>query len=526
VKNRFITMAGVGLLCAILWPSLGQSQDLIDVLSSIDRLNKRIGQLEIAQKDEIEKLQAQIGKNPGSEGYLAGSIDTLRQQVNRLEEITAAFPQFKNSLMELAAKFENVEGQLANLGQAGGPPPAQNTGILLAELKDLTGELKKVIERQPVNPPAPPAPTASASAPSKFDFKLYGFVKLEAIYDNREVVKGDWLLYANRNNTPQAKQEIYTMNARHSRLGLKMAGPKVGENGKVNGLIEVDFSGGFPNSATAARMPNLTLRHAWVELNYPRWEARFGQDWALISGPFPNSTSFVVNGGSGNLWMRIPQISLTYKEKPVKAAVSINRPMAGNSKYHEYEAGDLDPVDDGEKSGLPWMMGRFWVNTKPAVFSISGHYGKEKINDLSGHPHKVKSYSLNGDAVVKFGRFSFTGKGFYGENLNTFLGGIIQGYISDSTSVKNIGSAGGWIQLMYEFSSSWAATTGAGIDDPKDEDLTNNMRTRNEMAFVNVSYKIQKIVEFMLETEYLATHYKNAPMGDNLRLQFATYLRF
>ncbi len=35
------------------------------------------------------------------------------------------------------------------------------------------------------------------------------------------------------------------MNARHSRIGLKMAGPTIGTNGKSNALVEVDFAGGL-----------------------------------------------------------------------------------------------------------------------------------------------------------------------------------------------------------------------------------------------------------------------------------------
>jgi hypothetical protein len=221
---------------------------------------------------------------------------------------------------------------------------------------------------------------------------LYGFIKLEAIRDNTEVVKGDWLLYANKGGTAQSRQEVFTMNARHSRIGLKIGGPGVGTKGKINSIMEVDFAGGFTNSSTAARQPNLRLRNAWVELNYPKWELRFGQDWALISGPFPNTTNFVVMGCAGNLWMSYPQIAFTLKESPMKFSFSINRPMAGDIKYEAYASGDLDPVDNGEKTAMPWLMGRTWFTSGKLTTSVSGHYGAKKINDLSARSHSVQLF--------------------------------------------------------------------------------------------------------------------------------------
>jgi hypothetical protein len=138
----------------------------------------------------------------------------------------------------------------------------------------------------------------------------------------------------------------------------------------------------------------------------------------------------------------------------------------------------------------------------------------------------MDSYSLNGDLVSKFGRLSFTSRAFYGANLNSFLGGVLQGFVSDSTSVDNVESIGGWSQLAYDFNNTWAATAGFGIDDPKNDNLKTGMRSQNKMIFANVIFKIQKSVELILETEQMNTSYLNGKAGDNLRFQFASYFRF
>ena len=268
--------------------------------------------------------------------------------------------------------------------------------------------------------------TAFADGP----FHFYGFVRGEAMYDDTQVKVGDWLLYVPSGGGGEADEtKGFTMTGRHSRIGVKIDGGVDPQGRTVRGLIEADFAGGFPNSSTAARQPNLRLRHAWVEWSNPDlWALRVGQDWALISGPFPATTSFVVGAGKGHLWMRYPQIKWSMGKDPVKIAVSINRPMAGNVKYDEYAGGDFDPVGDGEITGLPWFMGRVWFKTGPFGVSVSGHYGQESIADEAGTRHDVNSWSVNADAFFKTGPVAVYGRFFTGENLNSFFGGVFQGY--------------------------------------------------------------------------------------------------
>ena len=369
--------------------------------------------------------------------------------------------------------------------------------------------------------------TGNAAAQEEdFQFDLYGFVRLESIYDQTKVAQGDWYLFVPSADDQDEDNDVFSMNARHTRIGVKMAGPSITDNIKTRGLIEVDFAGGFPNSATAARQPVLRLRHAWAEVYSELWSLRLGQDWALISGPFPNTANFVVGAGKGNLWMRYPQIKFTINPDPFKFAFSINRPMAGNEKYNAFAGGDFDPVLDGELTGMPWYMGRAYFNSDHFAMSVAGHYGTEDIKDLSATIHNKASYSMSGDATVKYARFTFTAKGFYGENLNSFLGGVFQGFTRDSSTVGNIPSVGGWANLKYRFSDNWHAVIGGGFDDPDDEVLGPGMRAANEVIWGNVCYSPVKPLQFILEGSRLTTKYIDKAAGTNLRIHFLTCYKF
>lgn len=360
--------------------------------------------------------------------------------------------------------------------------------------------------------------------------QLYGYVKLEALYENSEACQGDWLLYAYPGNSDKADQRVFSMNARSSRLGLQFDGPTSKRTTSVNALIEWDFSGGFPNSSTAARQPQIRLRHAWFELNNPHWELRLGQDWALITTPFPVTVDAVVGAARGNLWMTFPQIKYTLKVAPFKAAFSINRPISGNVKYDSFTNGDLDIVDDGERNGYPWIMGRLWYNQPNFTASLSGHYGKEQIADQSNNKHLLPTYSLNTDFIIKIKRLTWTTKLFTGENLNSFFGGVLQGFVKTTNTVKNISSYGGWTQITWAMNEKLILTAGSGLDQPNKKQLPDliNIRTRNLWKYANLNFKPNPRVAFMFELSHLTTEYKDPSQtpGRNLRMQFAGFYYF
>lgn len=354
---------------------------------------------------------------------------------------------------------------------------------------------------------------------------LYGFIRAEMIFDNSDMVKGDWLLYM-PDKPGVSSTNMFTMTARHSRLGIRLTDGTISNPFTISGLLEVDFAGGFPNSSTAARQPLLRLRHAWLEMQLKAISVRIGQDWALVATPFPSTSSFVIGAGSGNLWMRYPQLALRSSYGNLHLAGSINRPMAGNTKYDAYEKGDLDPIGDGERSGIPWFMLRAGYLMPVFSLSISGHYGQENIPDLSGTQHMKQSWSLNSSINAGIGPFEFTGRIFTGDNLNSFFGGVFQGFVRDSSTVHNISSTGGWVEAKYQVSGSVLMTAGMGVDDPDDQFLPEHARSKNVLQYVNVTFHPSKPLKFLVEIEKMQTHYMNGRRPSGLRLQFVSYLLF
>lgn len=366
----------------------------------------------------------------------------------------------------------------------------------------------------------------SLYAGEKPDLTFYGFVRAEAIYGLKDSPQGDWFLFAPQDGTARADRSLFTMSVRHSRVGMKFAGPDISSTTKVFGLVEMDFAGGFPNSGTAARQPVLRLRHAWVEIAKEKWALRMGQDWALVSGPFPNNPGFTAGAAKGNIWMRYPQLKFTWKSDPLTIAASINRPIAGNQAYNAPAGGDLDVVGDGERTGIPWVMGRVWYKLGSYKLSVSGHYGQENVFDTSGIDHDVSSWSVLGDVVGKVGSLDVVVRAFMGDNLNSFLAGIVQGVVTSASDVKTVQTKGGFVDLGYAIGKHWKVNVGGGADMPDDENLTVGMRESNTWGYGKLSYMPIKNVVFAGGAEFLQTEYYQATDGDDLRFLTSVVYKF
>ena len=361
---------------------------------------------------------------------------------------------------------------------------------------------------------------------STFKFKPYGFIKLDAAYDDSRTNYGNFVLFI-PNESAHKNDNEFNVTARQTRLGLDIIAPDV-YDWKAWGRIEFDFYGDGTHHENKA---DLLLRHAFVELKRGNFSLLAGQTSDLISPLFPNTLNYTVGWSVGNIGYRRPQLRATYvypfkQSTKLIAALAITR-TAGTVN----EDLDLDLQNDGEDSGSPTVQARLALATKLltkkyTVCGISGHYGREEIDwqlnssSTGKRQERVKSWSLNGDFDLPLTeRFSIKGEAFVGYNLDDYFGGILQGV--NPTTQEVIKTAGGWLQLSYKHSDKWKYYLGFGIDDPKNTDLSEEMRSRNSFYFANVIYTLIPPVNVGLEYSYWETEYKKRSTGTDNRLHMS-----
>ena len=125
-----------------------------------------------------------------------------------------------------------------------------------------------------------------------------------------------WRLYATERTEPGAftlfvlsperdGEDAFTIDARRTRLGADVSGPRIGELGDAEsrGKVEIDFHGNFVTENRA----NVLLRQAYWEVKNERFRLLVGQTSDVISPLIPGTLNYSVGWAGGNIGFRRTQ---------------------------------------------------------------------------------------------------------------------------------------------------------------------------------------------------------------------------
>jgi len=415
-------------------------------------------------------------------------------------------------LKERVSKLENTITEIQkSLGSTTTPQEQKLKPELEKENSDLVQRLDQV---------------QKTSLQTKFEVKLYGYIKLDANYDLARSSVGNYHFWVESEESLEEDDDQFNLTANQTRLGLDFKTPAF-LSSLSTGKIEIDFYGGGRENASLLRMRQAYLKWEWPNSDF---SILAGQTWDVISPLNPNTLNFLVQCNAGNLGYRRPQVRFTKgleitKEHKTIFEFAITRMIGhSNTLYPEY-------LDSGEDAGFPAIQGRWsWEYTiipkKPIVVGISGHWGQEEYDlEPDGSHDTFDSWSLSLDIAIPLAeKWAIKAELWTGKNLDSYLAGIGQGI--NTSRQKEISSSGGWLSLEFAPFDSWRFVVGCGIDDPENADLDRGQRTRNWSAFGNVVYSFSDFLEIGMELSYWDTSYKEMESGTNLRIQTAMTYRF
>jgi hypothetical protein len=375
-------------------------------------------------------------------------------------------------------------------------------------------------------PAAPAAPSGRVSTSPNFDLTFGGRMKADASYDDSNAYPGEYVLFVNpEGGTNPDDNDEFNITARETRLWINATGPRT-DWIETSGRVEIDFFG----NAGAPNKSNLLLRHAFMDLNFPKVGVSFlaGQTWDVISPLVLHTLNYSVGWDQGNIGYRRPQLRLTKKQAvgdlEFIAAASINRTIDADSFT---TVGN----ENGEDSGIPTVEGRLgvtfpFIQKLKGTLGVSAHHGVEEITrSADGRKGEFQTWSFNVDVALPFTKyFALTGEFFTGRHMDTFFGGIGQGV--DLTLFREIDDEGGWVQGKIRPHDDWEINIGYGVDDPDNSDLSAGKRSKNDVVFANVRYALLKDLTLGIEYSHLTTDYKGQQDADDNRVQFSTILTF
>lgn len=371
---------------------------------------------------------------------LSSEVEQLRQEVKELRALVAQQTQVNQSVQQSQQQLE-----------------------------------KQVIETKS-------SPSIALKTVSGSDFKLYGNVRADALY---QVEGGGASRLYNQINgvalegtAENSDQFKSTLSA--TRLGLDFSTPAGDKN--VTGKVEVDFLGG-------AGLDSLRIRHAY--LNYGAWLV--GQTWSNFAVPDYMPESIDALGYVGGAVKRTPQIRYQYNLQPeTQVLVALE-----------------DPKDSISNLRLPALTARLNQSfaENAGTISLRSMVTEKRTNTDESTAWGVGAgikYNLTPATSVKADYYHVKGDSAFVSWANP---GIVKDANQEIVGENEFDSI--TIGLTQQFNPQWRGTLGYGlmkadVDESYKKSVA-DLTTLNEelwQAWANVFYSPTKPLSFGLEYVY------------------------
>jgi len=398
--------------------------------------------------------------------------------------------------------------------------PSGSTQDQINELRQVVLSQQKEIATLKASAAKPAAGQVTNAAP-KQSAKVYGFIRTDAIFDSQATnPNSQFPFYVESPDRTGIGEdsERFTLHPRLTRLGIDFAENEETLKGwRLGGKIEIDFQGGGSESRQTPR-----ARHLYATLRRGRDTWLLGQTWDLISPLFPSSNDDSMMWNAGNLGDRRPQIRYTSNSADGRLQLAVAAGLTG-----AIDSKDLDNngIRDGEAAGTPNLQGRIAFVSPKGQLGIWGHVAKEKTVAAVGGETNFESNSFGIDGRIQATSvLDLMGEWWTGKNLSDFRGGIGQGI--DTATATEIRSSGGWVELGLKTSPRHRIAIGYTVDDPEDDDIPANGRTKNSAAYLHNKWALSEALDLGLNLLDWETKYKGMERGKAFRVNLYVAYKF
>jgi len=319
---------------------------------------------------------------------------------------------------------------------------------------------------------------------SSVDLRFWGRVVMNVHYDTDDVRgETDFETYL----VAEGNEEV-NFNPRDTRFGFS-ASSKAGA-WDTSLVAELDFYG---DNAGNNLIPRLRL--GYIELANDTGVAwRMGQDWIPIGQQNPATVDFGILAWGGNLWWRVPQITVRKQTG--------NWQLLGSLMKHRIASSQENQED------MPWVIGRAqWSEGGNLVaFGLASRSVEVDDNDYDPFLGVLELKFRVGAAATIVSEL-WTGAGVgrefirYGLDYNQAAGTEIDGQ-------------GGFVSLAVDTGNGGTFDLGLGLDDPEDEDTYLPGTTspvgsvpflENNVIFANYKWSFSKQVKAGVEVIHFDT---------------------
>jgi hypothetical protein len=325
---------------------------------------------------------------------------------------------------------------------------------------------------------------------SKLDTTLYGRVKFDANYDTAEFVNYNDFIGAVKGGGGSGNHST-NFNPRDSRIGLAVAHDD--DIWLSEARIEGDFYG---TNAGNNLIPRMRLGYVKVTNKEHDYSILAGQDWIPIATLNPPTVEFGILSAAGNLWWRVPQVTLRKEIDELQLTFSLM----------EHRRVSTDEKDQR----MPWLLSRVAYIDGPTHLALGGGWRTGELEDEAGMDERVQRWLLAAEFKYTMGDFTLMAEPWIGEGIDDEFLRYDLGINSSSGTPEAMMAWGGFAALSYTASDCLTLALGYGMDNPDDDDLAgielnNRQFEMNQQTFVNAWYSLTSAVKVGAEVIYVRT---------------------
>jgi len=250
-----------------------------------------------------------------------------------------------------------------------------------------------------------------------------------------------------------------------SLLGLGFQGPQLPGNGRVNGSIMMDFSGGpTPSGQPGSNL--FRIREADLSFDWKNRSISVGQYKPLIAPLAPQSLAEVAVpplAGAGNLWLWLPQ--LRYEER---IHLGLNSGITAQAAFLQTDEQYAKVSADYSSSLLaarPALEGRFafwhkFDDVRRFEIAPGFHLSSTRVAGAIV-PSRIASLDWS---ITPLSKLQFTGSVYQGQNVAS-LGSLGNGFtIGPGDIVRAVHSSAGWAQVAVPVTKRLTVNVFGGLE--------------------------------------------------------------
>jgi hypothetical protein len=326
--------------------------------------------------------------------------------------------------------------------------------------------------------------SATHTSQGKGSITPYGRIELDAIYSTRNtnpLDPGQFNGYATA--AGKGSNSSSTLNPRYSVFGIR--GDRTDGTHVLSAVIEADFYSQTDNAGNIS--PRLRLANVKYSPNGNKTVLTAGMDWTPVMGLHPNLIDFSIMGYNGNLWQRLPQVTVKHQFTEnfdgLITAFRFERGLSAitpQTQLRPQAPGAIPSIPFQDPVEMPYfgtrvgytgtgnMQGfmaafnlayRYYKSAPPAGFAVQTPGGLD-----------INSYLVGGELVIPITKqLKFSGELAYGQALG--LEFFRFGQERNLQTGAPVRTLVGWGEFGYAYDQNYTFIAGYGFDNPLNSDL-------------------------------------------------------